>query len=177
MGSDKTVLGSGRFLSLVSRDGWEFVERPGVTGIVVMAAVTDDGKLLLIEQVRHPVGRVVLELPAGLVGDEAGSEAESLEAAAQRELIEETGYRAARFRRVFSGPPSAGLSSEIITLFVATGLSRAGSGGGVGGEEITVHEVPLEGASAWLAARVDAGSLVDPKVYAGLHFLAQEVRS
>lgn len=177
MSADKTVLASGRHLTLVSRDGWEFVERPGVTGIVVMAAVTDDRKLVLIEQPRPPVGRAVLELPAGLVGDEAGAESESLESAAQRELIEETGYRAESFRRVFSGPPSAGLSSEIVTMFVAIGLSRVTHGGGVGGEEITVHEVPLDDIGPWLAARVAAGSLVDPKVYAGLYFLSEEVRS
>ena len=72
--------------------------------------------------------------------------------------------------RLTAGPPSAGVTSEVVTLFRARGLSKAGPGGGVDGEAITVHEVPLAGAEAWLLRREATGALVDPKVWAGLWF-------
>jgi len=167
------VLGEGRFLRLVRRDGWERVERPGVRGIVVIVAVTPAGELLLVEQYRPPVDGRVIELPAGLVGDEEAHRDEPLEAAAQRELREETGWDATAFERLSAGPPSAGLSTEVITLLRAVALRRTGDGGGVGGEQIRVHAIPLDQVPSWLAAREAEGLLVDPKVWAGLWFARQ----
>lgn len=164
-------LHAGRHLRLVERNGWEFVERPGVRGIVVVAAVTPGGRLLLVEQRREPVGTRVVELPAGLAGDGGGPADEPLEEAARRELIEETGWRAAHVERLSAGPPSAGITSEVVTFFRARGLEKAGPGGGVDGEEIAVHEVPLDDVDAFLRAREEAGVLVDPKVWAGLFLL------
>ena len=82
------VLGRGRFLRLVRRRDWEMVERAGVREIVVLVAVTPAGELLLVEQYREPVAATVIELPAGLVGDEPGREGEVMEEAARRELLE-----------------------------------------------------------------------------------------
>lgn len=163
-------LHAGRHLRLVERDGWEFVERPGVAGIVVLVAVTPDERLLLVEQRREPVDGDVLELPAGLAGDAGSPAREPLEEAARRELVEETGWDAASMERLTAGPPSAGVSSEVVTFFRARGLVRVGAGGGVEGEAITVREVPLAGAAEYLRAREAAGVLVDPKVWAGLFF-------
>ncbi len=172
--TSRTVLADGRHLRFVSEDGWEFVERPAATGIVVIAALTDDDRLVLVEQYRRPVRSRVLELPAGLAGDVAGEEDEDLAKAAARELHEETGYEADRFERVgAAGPPSAGLSSEVITFFRAHGLRRTGPGGGDAHENIVVHEVAFAEVDAWLAERAREGILVDPKVYAGLYFLAR----
>ncbi|HXT22313.1 MAG TPA: NUDIX hydrolase, partial [Thermoanaerobaculia bacterium] len=106
---DVEVLGEGRFLRLLRRRGWELVERNGVQGIVVLVAVTPDGELLLVEQHREPVRGTVIELPAGLAGDELDSAGESLEQAATRELREETGWEATSWERLSTGPPSAGL--------------------------------------------------------------------
>ncbi|MBP7677193.1 MAG: DNA mismatch repair protein MutT, partial [Thermoanaerobaculia bacterium] len=72
--------------------------------------------------------------------------------------------------RLAEGPPSAGGTSEIVTLSRARGLERVGPGGGVEGEEITVREVPLAEAEAYLERRAREGVLVDPKVWAGLLF-------
>ncbi len=166
-------LHAGRHLRLVERDGWEFVERPGVRGIVVVAAVTPGGRLLLVEQRREPVGARVVELPAGLVGDDGSPAGEPLEEAARRELLEETGWDAARMERLAAGPPSAGVSSEVVTFFRARGLAKTGPGGGVDGEEIAVHEVPLGEVEAFLRSREAAGALVDPKVWAGLFLLGR----
>lgn len=163
-------MAEGRHLRFVERGGWEFVERPGVTGIAVLVAVTPSGGLLLVEQYRPPVDARVLELPAGLCGDEAGREAEPVEEAARRELLEETGWEAGEIERLAAGPPSAGTSSEVVTYFFARSLVRRSAGGGTAGESIRVHEVPLEGAASWLASRESEGLLVDPKVWAGLYF-------
>jgi ADP-ribose pyrophosphatase len=164
------VLGTGRFVRLIRRRGWELVERPGVSGIVVLVAITPAAELLLVEQHREAAGGAVIELPSGLVGDEPGSEGEGLEEAARRELVEETGWSCARLERLTSGPPSVGVSTEIVTLLRAHGLERVGEGGGTGDERIRVHAVPLDEVAAWLRERDRAGQLVDPKVWAGLWF-------
>ncbi|HEV8631801.1 MAG TPA: NUDIX hydrolase [Thermoanaerobaculia bacterium] len=170
MADDVEVLGEGRHLRLLRRRGWEFVTRRGVRDIVVLIAVTPGGELLLVEQHREAVGAAVIELPAGLAGDEPGAAGEGLEDAAQRELREETGWEATTWERLASGPPSAGASSEVVTLLRGRGLVRRGPGGGAGDERIRVHTVPLAAAAGWLGAQQAAGRLVDPKVWAGLWF-------
>ncbi len=169
---DKAILAEGRHLRLVSRGGWEFAERPHVTGIVVIVAVSPEDNLILVEQYRPPVGRRVIELPAGLAGDVAGAEEEDLSEAARRELLEETGYDAKTFTRLFEGPPSAGMSSELLTFFRAEGLTKVEAGGGDESEDIQIHEVPLEQVRAWLDERIQANDVyIDPKVFAGLCFV------
>ena len=163
-------LGAGRHLRLVARNGWEFVERPGIHGIVLVVAVTPQGQLLLVEQRREPVDADVIELPAGLAGDADSPTGEPLEEAARRELFEETGWGATTMERLTAGPPSAGVTSEIVTFFRARGLSKIGAGGGVESEAITVREVPLAAVEAYLGEREARGVLVDPKVWAGLWF-------
>ena len=137
-----------------------------------MAVFAEDrGHLICVEQARPPVGADVLEVPAGLVGDD-GDANEPHETAARRELLEETGYEAAHWEQVAIGPPSAGLSDEVVTFFRATGLTRTGPGGGVDGEQIALHRVPLDAADAWIAGwSRTKGRLVDPKVWAALWFL------
>lgn len=157
------------------RDGkWEFVERVGVSDVVVVVAVTPAGRLILVEQVRASLGAPVIELPAGLVGDSGECDYEDVADAAIRELEEETGYTALSAVKLTAGPPSAGLSSEVVTFLRAEGVSRSdrpGAGRGDGDEDITLHEVPLGRVSRWLAGKVGEGVLIDPKVYVGLHFL------
>ena len=169
------VLAEGRFLRFLKRRGWEYVERPGLSGIVVVAGVTDAGEMVLVSQWREPVDAIVVEWPAGLAGDSDATRGEPLETAARRELLEETGYSARSLRRLLEGPPSAGISSEIVTFFVAEGLRREGAGGGVDGEKIRVHLVPLSGFDEWVAARLAEGWMVDPKVFAGAYWLGREL--
>lgn len=173
--SSKEILGSGRFLSLVCEDGWEYAERRNVTAIVAMLAEVGD-RLLLIEQYRAPVKSRVVELPAGLAGDVEGSEDEPIEEACQRELEEETGYRAERFTFLTRGPASAGACSEVISFFRAEGLRKVSEGGGHGGEDIQVHLVPSGDLDSFLEGKVREGVYVDPKVYAGLYFWLRQVR-
>ncbi len=175
--SQLETLHAGRYLSLVRRGRWEFATRHGATGVVGLIAVTDDAKMLLVEQLRPPLGKRVLELPAGLSGDIAGEEAESLVTAAQRELLEETGYEAQEVRLLTEGPSSAGLTDEMISFFLMTGLTKTGEGGGDASEDIIVHEVPLTAMPKWLEEHRQAGWAIDPKIYVGLFWIEHNSRS
>jgi nicotinamidase/pyrazinamidase len=164
------VLGEGRWLRLVKRGKWEYAQRVVGATAAVIVAVTEDDEMILIEQLRPAVGGLVLELPAGLIGDIAGAEDEAPELAAARELEEETGYRPGRVERVAAGTSTAGLSDERLILYVAHDLERVGDGGGDEHEDITVHRVPLAKVEDWLAERERAGVIIDLKVWAGLYF-------
>lgn len=165
---DHDTLHAGRFLKLVNVNGWEFVERKNVSGVVAILAITDSDHIVLVEQFRPPIGKRLIEIPAGLAGDVAGQEHEKLENAAQRELEEETGYSASTFNELLTGPSSAGLTNELITFFEAIGLEKTGDGGGDGHESIIVHEVPMTELRNWFEEQITAGALIDPKIHAAL---------
>lgn len=169
------VLAETRFLRLIDRDGWFFVERPSVRGVVIIVAITRDAKLLFVEQHRAPVGRRVIELPAGLAGDDPELPDEDLGAAACRELLEETGYAAGRVSLVAECPTSPGMTNEISSFYLATELDKVAAGGGIGDEQIQVHAVPLAEATRWLRARETEGLLVAAKAYAGVLFALEGV--
>ncbi len=164
MTTARVVLFQGRWLTLVRHHGWEFVERRRATGVVAIAARTVDDALVLVRQHRPALGAPVVELPAGLVGDEPGQEDESSREAAQRELHEETGFRGGVWHRIHEGPVSSGHTTEVVTLWAADGVRRDGPGGGVDGEDIEVLTIPLATAIPWITARQRAGEFVDPKV-------------
>ena len=126
--ADRT-LAETRFLRFVDRDGWSFVERVSATAVVMIVAVTDEGKLVLVEQPRPPLGRRVIELPAGLVGDEPGQANEALEDAARRELLEETGYAASSMERLATCATSPGMTNELSSR----PFGRGGCGGSMRG--------------------------------------------
>lgn len=177
VGSERRILATGRYLELVDEGGWEYVRRVVASGVVIIVATTDDGALVLVEQPRAAVHQHTIELPAGLVGDHPGEVDEPMERAAERELEEETGYHATTWTRLFAGPPSVGLSGEMVTFFRATGLTRVAAGGGDATEQITVHVIPLDDVPVFLAEQTARGALVDPKVYAGLYFVHAERRA
>lgn len=148
---EEQVRWAGRFITARTRGKWEYVTRARGIRAAVILAMDEHDHVLLVEQFRVPLGKPCLELPAGLIGDEAGSEGEDASAAAARELEEETGYRAARIATVGEFYSSPGMVSESFTLLKASDLTRTGPGGGTDGEDITVHRVPL----SQLAAFVD----------------------
>jgi len=162
----------GRYLGMKEHDNWEYAYRTNAVGVVVLIPVTDAGELVLVEQYRIPVASKVIELPAGLVGD-TGIDDEDFKSAAHRELIEETGYSAAKLEELLTCPSTAGMADEIVTIYFATGLERVGPGGGDSSEDIVVHHVPLEGAVEWLDDRVAEGIMLDPKIYAGLFWAGE----
>ncbi|MDJ0653477.1 MAG: NUDIX hydrolase [Xanthomonadales bacterium] len=166
-----TTLHQGKFLGLRDRDGWEYCFRTNAHAVVAVIAVTADRELLFTEQYRPPVQCRVIEFPAGLVGDDGVGEDPAT--AGQRELLEETGYRADQLQLLTLGPTSAGLTDEVIHFFLAENAHQVTDGGGVGGEEIQVHRVPLAEVHDWLRRCQANGLMLDPKVYAGLYFLQQ----
>jgi ADP-ribose pyrophosphatase len=168
MRDEVVELGAGDWIRLCRRGRWEYVERVrGAHGAVIIA-LTPERELLVVEQHRIPLGAPTLELPAGLVGDEDPEESPDL--AAHRELEEETGYRAIAVEEVASGCVSPGMTNETMTIFRATGVSQVGPGGGVEGESIRVHRVPLTELRPWLEARRAEGTIVDLKLYFALAF-------
>src|SRR5512135_3173403 len=174
--SKKTVW-KGNFMSAVEityRDAsgavrtWEALERVGVSGIVVMVAVTPAHNVILEKQFRPPMGRDVIELPAGLVDT-----GESMEAAANRELIEETGWSAGKIEFLAEGPISTGASTEALRAYLCTELVHVGKNGGDDNEIIEVIEVPLGHAQEYLHHAQSKGTLIDLKVF-GLVELARK---
>ena len=172
----ETIHFNGRFLGLKERDGWEYAFRTNASGVIVLVPVTDAGELVLVEQYRPPVRRRVLELPAGLVGD-SGDAGEDFKVAAERELLEETGFRAGCMDELLDCPSSPGMSDEVFTVYYASGLERVGPGGGVGNEDIKVHLVPLDGFSEWFESRLREGLMFDPKIFAGVYWASMRYSS
>lgn len=166
---------SGRYLGIHERDDWEYATRTNASGVVVIIAVTRAGELLLVEQHRVPVNGPVVELPAGLVGDQGDTDERARDAAA-RELREETGYGGGRLSVLAHCPSSAGLTDEMLTFFLAEDVVKEGPGGGDDSEDITVHAVPLDSVDDWLARAQRAGRDFDPKVYTALYWLERRDR-
>lgn len=154
----------GRFITAKTRGRWEYVGRARNIRAAVILAITDAREVILVEQFRVPLGRPCIELPAGLIGDDDSSAGEDASLAALRELEEETGYRATHMEALGEFWSSPGMVSESFTLFRAQGLARVSAGGGVEGEGITVHHVPLDGVADYIAARRAEGMAVDVKI-------------
>lgn len=160
------IVWEGKYLIVRKQGTWEYVGRARGIHAAVILAVDGDSEgaphIILVEQYRVPLGRICLELPAGLVGDDA--EGEAATAAAIRELEEETGYRAVRMRDLGDYYSSPGMVSESFTLLRAEGLTKVGEGGGLPGEGITVHRVPLAGIAGFVAAQRARGVAIDVKL-------------
>jgi ADP-ribose pyrophosphatase len=164
-----TTVYTGKYLRVQKSGHWEYAERIGSTGVVVILPVTAHRHIVLIEQFRIPVGKNVIELPAGLSGDEKGAEKEDLLTAAQRELREETGYESSDWKLLAEGPSSAGLTNELITFFLAAEARPAHPPAPTPGEKIQIHEIPLADLPSWLEQKKRADSLIDYKIFAALY--------
>lgn len=138
----------------------EYVNHPGA---VMIVPVLPDGRLVLERQYRYPVQRVMVEFPAGkLDAGEGGL------ACAQRELWEETGYRAARWARAGVMHPVIGYADEVIEIWFADGL-QAGERHLDDGEFLDVFAA----SQADLEAGVRDGVVTDVKTIVGLMWLQQ----
>jgi len=136
----------------------EFIRHPGAVAVVPLL---DDGRLVLVRQYRYPIGKAILEFPAGKL--DAG---ESTLACARRELLEETGYRAREWAFACELHNAAAYSSESIWLYFARGLvagpQQLDHGEFV--EVVTLDEAGLDALAA-------GDGLSDVKTRIGLHWL------
>jgi 8-oxo-dGTP pyrophosphatase MutT (NUDIX family) len=137
----------------------EVVEHPGA---VAVAAIDDERRVVMIHQYRHPVGRRLWELPAGLL-DISG---EDPLATAKRELGEEVGLAAGDWSVLVDVAVSPGFTDESIRVYLATGLSAVDRPGPTGDEEddLVVRRFPLDEAVRMALA----GEVVSASAVAGL---------
>jgi ADP-ribose pyrophosphatase len=173
---EKKTVWEGRFLRLalttyIDSYGtvreWESFERVNCKGIVAVIPVTNNKEVLLTRQFRPPVNGYVIEFPAGL-----NDRGDTLEEAAKRELLEETGYAAREMIFLTEGPMSSGASGEILTAFLAKGLEFKGIGERDETEDIEVLKVLINELDYKLSVLQSEGNLVDLKIF-GLIELAK----
>jgi ADP-ribose pyrophosphatase len=152
----------GKWIVAKRQGKWEFVSRARGIQAAVIVAIDDEGRVLLVDQYRVPLGKRCLELPAGLIGDE--HDGDTALDAARRELEEETGYRCEAVEELGYFHSSPGMVTEGFTLVRATGLSKVGEGGGTNDEDINVHHIALQDVPAFVAAKRAEGLAVDVKL-------------
>jgi ADP-ribose pyrophosphatase len=114
---------AGKYISVLKQGRWEYVSRTGSVNAVVILAEYE-GKAILVEQYRVPVGARCLELPAGLVGDEDPNA--TVDETAVKELEEETGFTADRVEHLGQFHSSPGMVAESFTLVRAHGVRKVG---------------------------------------------------
>jgi ADP-ribose pyrophosphatase len=147
----------------------------GHPGAIAVLAVDDDGRVLLVRQWRIPAERGMLEIPAGTLDSHDGV-TEDPDLAARRELEEETGQRATTWRRLSTFWTAPGFATELMHLYLATGLSAA-----TGADRLTPDEderlelshVTIQDA----VAMVDAGEISDAKTILGVFWLDRLART
>ena len=155
------VMCEGRFVRALKRGKWEYASRANEIRAVVILA-KHDGKTILIDQPRVPLGARCVELPAGLVGD-VDPDA-TVEATAVKELEEETGFTAERVEVLGEFYSSPGMLSEGFTLVRAHGVRRIGEGGGDEHEDIAVHLVARAEIPNFLEQKRAEGFGIDVKL-------------
>lgn len=136
-------------------------------GSVVVLPVFPDGRMLLVRQYRYSVGETLWELVAGRI-----DRGEKPLPAARRELLEETGYRARRFAKLFMAYPTPGFVQEFMIVYAATGLAR----GAANPEEDEVITTRAFSPRA-LEKMMCTGALRDAKSIAGILFYQRFIAS
>ena len=152
------VLAAGKFLRLVKCGHWEYADRHTCAGAVAIVAVTDDRRLILVEQFRIPLSRNVVELPAGLVGDLPERSTKTWRSPRGASCSKKPDTRRAyalAVRRAVVGRPD----ERAGRFLLAERLVRVQAGGGDAHENIVVHEVPLDGAE-WLTSALHRRSSI-----------------
>jgi ADP-ribose pyrophosphatase len=149
-----------------SRGARDIVGHPGAVAVL---ALDDDGRLLLVRQWRVPAGRAMLEIPAGTL-DVRDGVTENPDGAARRELEEETGHRASTWRKLAAFWTAPGFASELMHLYLATGIAGADGGDRLSPDEderLELRHVTPDEA----LAMVEGGEIADAKSILGILWL------
>jgi ADP-ribose pyrophosphatase len=143
----------------------EIAHHPGGS---VTVPLLDDGRVVLVKQLRYPLGEHILELPAGKLGP-----GEDPAVCAARELTEETGWVAGNLTRLTSMYTTPGFCDEVLHIFLATNLHESPEGHRreEGEFSMTVHLIPLTEA----VAMIDRGEIRDGKSIVGLLMAERKV--
>ena len=161
------VMWEGRFVRAMRRGKWEYTSRArDIRAVVILAEY--EGKVILVEQPRVPIGTRCLELPAGLIGDHDPNA--TVETTAIQELEEETGFTAVQVERLGDFYGSPGMLSESFTLVRAHGVRMIGEGGGDESEDITVHLVARTDIAAFVEQKRSEGVGIDVKILIFMNF-------
>lgn len=120
-----------------------------------------DGKIILVEQYRHPIGGMALEIPAGLI-----DEGEDVAVCAARELAEEVGYHPTKLTKVCTFVGCIGFCDEAVTIYIGEGLEAAAAEQD-DEEFITIHRFTLDEC----LKMVTNGKIIDSKTIAALFYL------
>ena len=150
-------------LSNGTRADLDVIEHPGATAIVPFI---DTDHILMLQQYRHAVRTNLWEIPAGTLDPE-----ESELACARRELVEETGYRAEKWRKLGEIIPVPGYSNERIHMYLAEGLTQEEQNLDED-EVIEVHRIAFDEA----LAMIRRGEILDAKTISGLHLANQHLK-
>ena len=155
------VMWEGKYIRALRRGRWEYASRANdIRAVVILAE--HDGKVILVDQPRVPLGQRCVELPAGLVGDEDPDA--TVEGTAVKELEEETGFTAGHVERLGDFYASPGMLSESFTLVRAHGVRKVGEGGGDDHEDIRVHLVARRDIPNFLEQKRAEGYGIDVKL-------------
>ena len=178
---DSVIVHRGRYLEVRvetteradgSRHRRDVVHHPGAVAVV---ALDEADRILLVRQWRQPIGRPLVEIPAGTLDrDPATGEVEDPEFASRRELEEETGYRAASWEKLGTFWMAPGFASELMHLYLATELVAAGPGRLAPDADEALELVRLPLADALAAA--ERGDVHDAKTFIGILLLGRRRR-
>ncbi|RXT13824.1 NUDIX domain-containing protein [Ammoniphilus sp. CFH 90114] len=135
----------------------EIVRHPGAVAVI---AITPENRMIMVRQFRKPLEKTILEIPAGKL--EKGEEPL---VCAERELIEETGYRAEEMKFVSSFYTSPGFANEIIHIYEASGL-ESGDAQPDQDEFVDLVEVTLEQAFEY----IQSGDIIDAKTIFAIYY-------
>ncbi|GAB2637300.1 NUDIX hydrolase [Gordonia jinhuaensis] len=166
--ADSTEIYTGAIMALrvddVTMPGGTTARREVVEhfGAVAIAAVDESGRIALVSQYRHPLGRRLLEMPAGLL--DGGPEESPIDAAA-RELVEEMGLHADTWQVLVDVAASPGFTDEVVRVFLATGLHEV--------DRPQAHDEEADMTLLWMSlddavAAVFSGEIVNASSVAGI---------
>lgn len=159
---EEKELYKGNFLTFCERNGWEFVKRTKGTNGVMILPLTTDNCFVVVEEWREPIQKNVINFPAGVIED-----GEGFAAAAERELLEETGYQMGGRDWFYTIATSAGITDEKLYVFPCYDCVKVSSGGGLSeeGEHIKIHKVPFDCLFQWLKTKERNGCLIGASLW------------